>query len=357
MVAPGCNRARRIPRVSEQRIHAVPVRRYTRDGSQRSDSSMAAGARDTSGAFSFPVPATPVSGRPLVNLSFAINYAICGLDVSGYHVWNITVHVLCGIVLFALVRRTLGLPGLPAPLAERATNLGFAAALIWTLHPLNTEVVDLRDAADRIDDGVLLPAHAVCQRARDDPLAVVAVVSCLLGVACKESMVTAPVMVVLFDRVFLFESFREAWRARWRWYAGLMVSWVPLGLLAMGPHSRLEEALTGTSPWTYLLNQAPLLTRYLHLAVWPRILGIPVRLADERSRSATCFRPALFIVALAGAHRRGLARSTQAGVPRRVVLDHARSHFHDRADSDGGRRRTADVPAARCARRAVRLPE
>ena len=32
---------------------------------------------------------TPVAGRPVVNLTFAVNYAMGGLDVTGYHVTNL----------------------------------------------------------------------------------------------------------------------------------------------------------------------------------------------------------------------------------------------------------------------------
>jgi Flp pilus assembly protein TadD len=244
-----------------------------------------------------PAPNTPASARPLVNLSFAINYALGGLHVSGYHVWNIAVHLLCGVVLFALIRRTLGLPGVPAALAGRATDLAFAAALIWTLHPLNTEVVDY--VTQRTESMMalfyLLTLYASVRGT--SRWLWVAVVSCLLGVACKESIVTAPVMVVLFDRVFRFDSFREAWRARWPLYAGLMATWIPLGFLSIGPHSRVEEALAGTSPWTYLLNQAPLLTRYLRLAVWPQSLVLLYGLPREVTLHDV-LPSALFIVAL-----------------------------------------------------------
>src|SRR5688572_10437897 len=50
---------------------------------------------------------TPVAGRPLVNLSFALNYAAGGLDVRGYHVVNVAVHAAAALVLFGIVRRTL----------------------------------------------------------------------------------------------------------------------------------------------------------------------------------------------------------------------------------------------------------
>jgi len=83
----------------------------------------------------------PVAGRPLANLSLAFNYALGKLDVVGYHLWNIAVHVLCGMLLFAVVRHALLLPNLPAEFVDSATALGFVAALLWMLHPLNSEVV------------------------------------------------------------------------------------------------------------------------------------------------------------------------------------------------------------------------
>jgi len=57
-------------------------------------------------------------------------------------------------------------------------------------------------------------------------------VSCAAGMACKEPMVVAPVLVILYDVVFMFDSWREALRNRWRFYSALMLTWVILaGLL------------------------------------------------------------------------------------------------------------------------------
>ena len=62
----------------------------------------------------FPERDSAVAGRPLVNLSLAINYAIGGLDVRGYHVWNVAMHLLCALALFGVVRRVLESPRLKA---------------------------------------------------------------------------------------------------------------------------------------------------------------------------------------------------------------------------------------------------
>ncbi len=48
-----------------------------------------------------------VSGRPVLNLSLAVNYAISGLDVWSYHLVNLLIHALAGLALFGVVRRTL----------------------------------------------------------------------------------------------------------------------------------------------------------------------------------------------------------------------------------------------------------
>src|SRR5439155_17727388 len=114
-----------------------------------------------------------------------------------------------------------------------------------------------------------------------------AIGACALGMACKESMVTAPVMVVLYDRVFLFDSITQAFRSRWALYGGLAATWIVLAAVNWSG-SRVHSAgfSTGISPWTYLLNQAVMIVRYLRLAIWPRSLVLaygtpqPVTLVD-----------------------------------------------------------------------------
>ena len=54
-----------------------------------------------------PEQDTAIAGRPLVNLSFAINHAVAGLAVRGYHIGNIAIHIVCALVAFGIVRRTI----------------------------------------------------------------------------------------------------------------------------------------------------------------------------------------------------------------------------------------------------------
>ena len=244
----------------------------------------------------------PTAGRPLVTVSFAVNYALGGLDVRGYHLVNLAFHLLSGLLVFGIVRRTLELPSLkdrftgtalnagsPARgLCALGCNLGFAAALLWTLHPLNTEAVNYLTQRTELMMAFfyLLTLYATIRAAasRPRPWRAIAVVSCIAGMACKESMVTAPVVIVLYDSIFVFESPRKAIGERWRFYAALCMSWVVLAALVWtGPRGYSAGFSTGVSPWTYLLNQTVMITQYLHLALWPRALvvnyGWPVPLA------------------------------------------------------------------------------
>ncbi len=228
----------------------------------------------------FPLEDTSFAGRPVAHFSFAINYALGGLDVRGYHIGNVLVHTGCALLVFAVVARTLRLPSVNARIGEAATHLGFATALVWAVHPLNSDAVNyLSQRTESLMAFFYLLTVYASIRALDSPRkgrwGVAAVLSCALGMACKESMVTAPAMVVLYDRMYVFESLTQAARSRWRLYTGLAVTWFVLGALLMtggrGGTSGFSGAVT---PWTYLLNQAVIITQYLRLAVWPRSLVV-----------------------------------------------------------------------------------
>src|SRR5690606_16404025 len=71
--------------------------------------------------------------RPLVQLSFALNWALGGAAPAGYRLVNVTIHALASLVLYALAARSLPNPG--------ARGTALAIALVWALHPLQTESV------------------------------------------------------------------------------------------------------------------------------------------------------------------------------------------------------------------------
>lgn len=221
-----------------------------------------------------------LASRPLVNLSFAVNYAIGGLSVEGYHLANVGIHVLASLLLFGIVRRTLRSNALRERFAETADGIALASALIWMVHPLVTEPVDYLTQRTELAMGLFYLLTLYCAIRAAQPGAQAkrwrtgAILACLLGMGCKETMATVPVIVVLYDRVFLFASMSEAWQRRRTLYAGLGLGWVALAALLLSSLPPTIGFGARISGWTYLLNQCPMILRYLWLAAWPHHLVI-----------------------------------------------------------------------------------
>jgi len=232
--------------------------------------------RHWSTAFLPPINTT-ASARPVLNLSLAINYAIGGLAVGSYHAFNLAIHLLAGLTLFGLVRRTLARAFPPLP----ALPLAFIASLLWLLHPLQTEAVTyvVQRAESLMGLFYLLTLYGVVRAAATAGRARrvwsgLAIAACALGMGTKEVMVSAPVIVLLYDRTFLAGSFRAAIRQRGRIYAGLAATWIMLPFLQASAHGRAGTAGfgSGVSMGQYLPTQFPAIANYLRLSFWPRPL-------------------------------------------------------------------------------------
>jgi tetratricopeptide (TPR) repeat protein len=78
--------------------------------------------------------------RMLPNISFAVNYYLGGADVWGYHLGNILVHILTAFFFYLLARTTLTLPSM-AGRVRRPAEIALVAALVWAVHPLQTNAV------------------------------------------------------------------------------------------------------------------------------------------------------------------------------------------------------------------------
>jgi len=264
------------------------------------------------GALSPPVDGGGVCGRPLVNLSLAINYAISGTDVWSYHALNLVIHVLAGLTLFGVIRRTFLQPGLRKDFGAVAGPLALAIAGLWVLHPLQTESVMFvvqRDEAlmglfylltlyafirSDVGRGRRTPPHQgqVFLAGFGDPALqggyawhqdvacnvwlCLSVTACLCGMASKEVMASAPLIVLLYDRTFVAGTFREAWQRRRSYYLTLAATWLLLGWLMVESHQRagIVGFGLGVTPWSYALTQCQAIVHYLRLSFWPHPLVV-----------------------------------------------------------------------------------
>jgi Flp pilus assembly protein TadD len=254
-----------------------------------------------------PAVTSTLMGRPLVNLTFAVNYALGGLDVRGYHLANLAIHLLAALTLFGVVRRTLLTAPLRARFGPAALPLAGATALLWTVHPLQTEAVTyiVQRAESLASLLYLLTLYGLIRsaEARDGRWwRAASVAACLLGTASKEILASAPLIALLYDRTFLAGSFREAFRVRGRYYLALALSWLLLASLVLSTGNRGNTAGfgVGVDAWRYGLTQLVALPHYLRLVLWPSPLVFDYgdRLAAGW-REAAAFAPiVLALVAL-----------------------------------------------------------
>ncbi|MBC7369043.1 MAG: tetratricopeptide repeat protein [Undibacterium sp.] len=247
---------------------------------------------------------TSAIGRPIYNLSLALNHSHGGLDVRGYHAANLLIHTLAGLTLFGLVRRILLRPGIAPRFRLSALPLAFTTALLWAVHPLLTESVTLTVQRTESLVGLfyLLALYAFirgAECARPVGWFTLSVVVCLLGVGTKEVIVTAPVMILLCDRTFFAGSFREAWRQRRATHLALFATWLPLAWLMAGTGNRggTVGLGLGMSSWTYLLTQCQAIGLYLKLSLWPHPLVMDYGSGSVRAL-ADVFPQGVLIIAL-----------------------------------------------------------
>jgi Flp pilus assembly protein TadD len=221
-----------------------------------------------------------VAGRPLLNFTLGLNYAVSGTGVWSYHALNLLIHVLAGLVLFGLVRRTLLRPALAPRFGAHAPELALVTALLWTLHPLQTEAVTYTIQRAESLMGLLYLLTLYCsvrsmESLRAGSWQLLAVGACALGMACKEVMVSAPLIVLLYDRTFVTGNFRAAWRQRPRLYLGLAATWIVLGGLLASTGGNRNGSIgfgTGVSWWAHALTQFQAVAHYLWLSFWPHPL-------------------------------------------------------------------------------------
>jgi len=291
----------------------------------------------------FPPPdltGLPISGRPVVNFSLGLSYAISGSAVWSYHVFNLLVHIGAGLVLFGVVRRTLLQPGLAprfvgaqtrcalgdgrsksAPLQSDALPIALVVALLWTLHPLQTESVTYISQRAEALLGLFYLLTLWCFIRAVEPGAPPkwarwAFVTCLLGMATKEVMVSAPLFAVLYDRAFVAGSWREVWARHRKIHLALASTWLLLAWFVVqegGARGVSAGFGLGVSWWTYLLKQCDAIVLYLKLSFWPHPLVLDYGTALVRS-VADVWWQALIVLALLGLTAWALIRKPAAGV-------------------------------------------
>jgi Flp pilus assembly protein TadD len=239
-----------------------------------------------------PQPRTPVTARPLVSLTFAINYYFSEMDPAGYRVTHIIAHALVAIILWAIVSATLRQPSFQGRFDQNSQMLGLVAAMIWMLHPTHTETVVYLTQRTELQMGLFYALTVLCSirfwestrwGARLSWCAA-AVASSVCGMLSKEMMASVPAMVFFYEWTFIGGSLWCQLKRSWPLYLGLVLSWVPLILIyARGdgtPGAGFNNTISAHDFW---LTQANSFFTYWRLTLFPWPLSLQYHVAIRSS--------------------------------------------------------------------------
>jgi protein O-mannosyl-transferase len=214
------------------------------------------------------------TSRPLVGLSLWANYR-AGANRADFHLFNLLVHLGATLALFGSLRYIVPEVGgkeKPVPV----TGLAFGTALLWGLHPLQTESVTyiIQRAEAMMGMFFLLGSYGFLRGlATGHRRWFVLTTGALAGaVASKPLIVIGPLLLLLYDRQFVAGSLRGAWRARGGWYLAFGLALLLGMALMLRPNessSTVGLAAGLIEPWRYALTQPAVIARYLRLSILP----------------------------------------------------------------------------------------
>lgn len=263
--------------------------------------------------------------RPLAYYSFAVDRAVHGGSPTGYRVVNLVIHLINGVLCWKI--GALLLLKLPRTTVKAPETTAAFAAAIWLLHPLNTQPVAYIYQRMELLGGSAGLATLLCFLAsiasRHPSLwRTAAVICCGTGMLCKETVVAAPMTVLLIDASMtgsassgFIASITAALRSRFRFYFALFATIAIAVAVVWVQRGAYPELSTGTwSPLAYAATQPWAVARYLSLAICPSGQCFDYGWKAVQSPMVSAIGVAGAAIALGGAlaiwnQRRGLALS------------------------------------------------
>lgn len=228
-------------------------------------------------------------------LTIALNYHFGGLNVTGYHLVNLLVHLGNGLLVYALGRLTFRTPFFHSKQGERhvaptAQLVPLFAALLFVVHPIQTQAVTyVVQRLASLATFFYLAAVLCYGKARiamgdgESSRGVGRVAAwfllCLLATLCamrtKEISATIPVAILFYE--FSFFGANPKKRSLLLLPVLLMLLVIPAGMLLAGKPagalladvSALTRETQDISRGSYLLTQFCVIATYLRLLILP----------------------------------------------------------------------------------------
>ena len=237
-----------------------------------------------------------LSPRSLLFLTFAFNNWLNGENPFSYHVVNVLLHILNGLLVFALARwvyRVLA----PSP----PEGYALLAAAFFLVHPIQTESVTYISSRSELLStmaylGGLMSFVLIPEQKIGFFASLLMLFFLMLGFGSKETVVTLPAGILLYDYLFVAKANIRALLLRWRFYLTFAVLGAAASYWLLRDDFRMVKGFGGTlQAWRYFLTQFRVLVRYIRLLVFPTGLNLDY----DFPLSASLLEPRTFLSVLA----------------------------------------------------------
>jgi tetratricopeptide (TPR) repeat protein len=226
--------------------------------------------------------------RPVVFLTYNINYWISEYRVWSYHFFNILFHMVATVLVYQLTGLALAFRS-----RDREAGLPFLAAVLFALHPLSTQSVTYISSRSSIlatlfylatmilvFKGIQVRKPAEGLKARSGMLCFAGAGVCLaLGFFCKKIVVSIPAMLFLFHYYFVSgESFTAWLKKQGKWIVIAAVLFIGAVGIKLAKDGRiLANSAAQTPPATYLLTQTHVIPfEYFKKMLFPINLNVDI---------------------------------------------------------------------------------
>ncbi len=231
--------------------------------------------------------------RPVAYFTFAVNYALHGFGLFGYHIVNLLLHIGCGMLVYYFFVQLLQTPAMAADkeqygnlTGEGKSHLPLFAALLFVCHPLQTQAVTyIIQRFIPLATFFYLASLVlyVLSRCASTPKSRVmayffSIFSAVLAMESKEIAFTLPVIIVLVE--FMFFRDNTVQRLVRLIPFILTMAIIPAKLLQLATPESSEKAESvssainlvnfgGISSWDYLITQFGVIMTYIRLLFLP----------------------------------------------------------------------------------------
>lgn len=175
--------------------------------------------------------------RPIACVSFALNYYFGGLDVFGYHLVNIFIHLLASIFLFLFVYNTLNLPLLRDRYSSHAYFIALLSTVLWAINPIQIQAITYIVQRMTSLGGMFyimsmyfhLKARTTETKPKKMSFFILSLFTFIMALGSKENAVMLPLSILLFEFLLLQETFKDHMKKNLR-----LLLMIVLGILLLG---------------------------------------------------------------------------------------------------------------------------